>query len=59
MRCTKCLSEFVGNFCPNCGTPAKDTEKKRGVVLGFRSNKKWKKILFLKNNYYFSRAIGS
>ncbi len=21
-KCTQCGTEFEGNFCPNCGTPA-------------------------------------
>lgn len=24
MRCTKCGTEYEGNFCPNCGTPASE-----------------------------------
>lgn len=45
MRCSKCHSEFEGNFCPNCGARAIQTKKQEGVLLGFRSNKGWKKFL--------------
>ena len=45
MQCTKCHTEFEGNFCPNCGTRAVKNGKKTGVFLGFRSNKGWKKFL--------------
>lgn len=45
MRCTKCHTEFEGNFCPNCGTRVVQNAKKQGVLLGFRSNKAWKKVL--------------
>lgn len=45
MQCTKCNAEFEGNFCPNCGARAMQDTKKQGVLLGFRSNKGWKKVL--------------
>ena len=47
MTCIKCNTEYTGNFCPNCGTPATATQppKKQGVLLGFRSKKGWKMFL--------------
>ena len=63
MKCNNCGTDFSGNFCPECGTPApKETiqtevvtpnnidnkitlTKKGKALLGFRSNKVWKKIL--------------
>lgn len=41
MVCKKCQTEFKGNFCPNCGSPVIKT----GKLLGFRSNKFWKKSI--------------
>jgi rRNA maturation endonuclease Nob1 len=29
MKCNKCGNEFEGNFCPNCGEPAKELESQR------------------------------
>jgi RNA polymerase subunit RPABC4/transcription elongation factor Spt4 len=26
MKCSKCGNEFDGNFCPNCGSPASETD---------------------------------
>lgn len=46
MKCSKCNSEVTGNFCPNCGTAVSvEKPKAKGKLLGFRSNKVWKKIL--------------
>ena len=45
MRCVKCHTEFNGNFCPNCGTRAVQTNKEQGILFGFRSNKGWKKVI--------------
>lgn len=39
--CAKCGAECVGDFCTNCGTKI----SKQGKLLGFRTNKKWKKVL--------------
>lgn len=44
MRCNKCNSEVQGGFCSNCGTKLSEKYKNR-KLLGFRSNKVWKKIL--------------
>ncbi len=50
MKCTKCNTEYEGECCPNC----KETQKNRTDeiknknqirLLGFRTNKLWKKIL--------------
>lgn len=40
-QCKKCGAEYIGDFCTNCG--AKSIQPKR--LLGFRSNKTWKKVL--------------
>lgn len=47
MKCIKCNTEYTGNFCPNCGTPSTTTRptQKQGVLLGFRTNRGWKKFL--------------
>lgn len=46
MKCNKCNSEETSNFCPNCGTAVSlKKPKAKGKLLGFRSNKVWKKIL--------------
>lgn len=39
--CTKCGTEYEGDFCPNCGAKT----IKQGKLLGFRTNKVWKKVL--------------
>ena len=39
--CAKCGAEYEGDFCTNCGTKA----IKQGKLLGFRTNKTWKKVL--------------
>ena len=39
--CTKCGTEYEGDFCPNCGAKT----IKQGKLLGFRTNKAWKKVL--------------
>lgn len=44
MRCNKCNSEVSGKFCSNCGTKLPKNNK-IGKLLGFRSNKLWKKIV--------------
>ena len=41
MICKKCGTEFEGNFCPNCG----EGVERKAKLLGFRSNKAWKKVL--------------
>lgn len=41
MVCAKCGTEYEGNFCSNCGAKT----IKQGKVLGFRTNKTWKKVL--------------
>ena len=40
-KCKKCGAEYIGDFCTNCGT--KNIQPKK--LLGFRSNKAWKKVL--------------
>ncbi len=46
MKCNKCNSKVTSNFCPNCGTAVSlKKPKAKGKLLGFRSNKVWKKIL--------------
>ena len=27
MKCKRCGREFTGNFCPQCGVPAKETKR--------------------------------
>ena len=44
MRCNKRNLEVHGNFCSNCGTKLSENHGTR-KLLGFRSNKTWKKIL--------------
>jgi hypothetical protein len=39
--CKKCGVEYIGDFCTNCGTKT----VKQGKLLGFRTNKIWKKVL--------------
>ncbi len=39
--CTKCGAEYEGDFCTNCGAKT----VKQGKLLGFRTNKTWKKVL--------------
>lgn len=38
--CVKCGAEYVGDFCTNCGAKT----IKQGKLLGFRTNKTWKKV---------------
>ncbi len=50
MRCENCDSEYDGEFCTNCnGLPDipqnNEPIKKTGKLLGFRTNKIWKKIV--------------
>ncbi len=50
MKCENCNTEHEGEFCPNCNgltdTPQNNaTIKKTGKLLGFRTNKIWKKIV--------------
>ena len=51
MKCENCQSDVNDNmkFCPNCGTAVNnevDTKKKRkNIIPGFRTNKRWKKII--------------
>lgn len=33
MICQKCYNEFEGSFCPSCGTPAPQVQKKRASVF--------------------------
>ena len=42
MKCKKCNSDIQGDYCSNCGTKTNISQRK---LLGFRSNKVWKKIL--------------
>jgi len=41
MKCEKCSVEYEGNSCPQCG----EKHQSKGKLLGFRSNKVWKKII--------------
>lgn len=46
MKCQNCNSEYEGEFCPNCSEDLKQKKNnKKGKLLGFRTNKIWKKIL--------------
>ena len=45
MRCFKCNTEFDGGCCPSCRNEENIKSFKKGSLLGFRSNKVWKKIL--------------
>lgn len=45
MICEKCKTEFDGSMCPVCSERPSDNSKKISKILGFRSNKTWKKIL--------------
>lgn len=47
MKCICCNTEYTGNFCPNCGTPAVAMQptRKEGFLLGFRTHTGWKKFL--------------
>lgn len=38
--CTECGTEYEDDFCPNCGVKT----IKQGKLLGFRTNKNWKKV---------------
>lgn len=43
MKCPQCNTEYIGNYCPQCGTAV--TVKKEGKLFGFRSRRVWKMIL--------------
>jgi len=45
MLCTKCGKELNEEWkvCPFCQTPIK--EKRKSIIPGFRTNKKWKKVV--------------
>jgi hypothetical protein len=41
MICPKCGAEYLGDFCTNCGAKT----IRQGKLLGFRTNKGWKKVV--------------
>lgn len=42
MKCKECNSDIQGDYCSKCGTKTNLSQRK---LLGFRSNKIWKKLL--------------
>lgn len=45
MLCEKCKTEYDGDLCPCCNLGKNNECNKVSKLLGFRSNKLWKKIL--------------